>query len=106
MSSLTYIVVFGLDGEGRPRAACFPEHDAALAVKAARYLGYRSVQIGDPGLAEVLPRGNIFASRNAFVRRISRTIFEQLLSIASQTSRHAVDPGFLPTTQKMVRGNL
>jgi hypothetical protein len=106
MSSLTYIVVFGLDGEGRPRAACFPEHDATLAMKAARYLGYRSVQIGDPGLAEVLPRGNIFASRNAFVRRISRTIFEQLLAAASQTSRHAADAGFLPTTQKTVRGKL
>ena len=106
MSSLTYIVVFGLDGEGRPRAACFPEHDATLAMKAARYLGYRSVQIGDPGLAEVLPRGNIFATRNAFVRRINRTIFEQLLATASQTSRHAADPGFLPTTQKTVCGKL
>jgi len=106
MSSLTYIVVFGLDGEGRPRAACFPEHDAALAMKAARYLGYRSVKIGDPGLAEVLPRGNIFASRNAFVRRISRTIFEHLLATVSQTSRQAADAGFLPTTQKTVRGKL
>ena len=106
MSSLTYIVVFGLDGEGRPRAACFLEHDAALAMKAARYLGYRSIQIRDPGLAEVLPRGNIFASRNAFVRRISRTIFEQLLATASQTSRHAADAGLLPTTQKTVRGKL
>ena len=86
MTCITYVVVFGLDGEGRPRAACFPEHDAALAVKAARYLGYRSVQIADAGLAEVLPRGNVFASRNAFVRRINRATFETLLAAAGQAS--------------------
>ena len=38
MSAVTYVVVFGLDGEGRPRAACFAEHDAALAIKAARVI--------------------------------------------------------------------
>jgi len=86
MTCITYVVVFGLDGHGRPHAACFAEHDAALAIKAARYLGYRSVQIGDPGLAEVLPRGNVFASRNAFVRRISRVTFETLLAAAGQAS--------------------
>ena len=76
MSAVSYVVVFGLDGEGRPRAACFAEHDAALAIKAARYLGYRTVPIVDPGLAEVLPRGNVFAPRNVFARRISRAVFE------------------------------
>ena len=66
MTCITYVVVFGLDGNGRPHAACFAEHDAALAIKAARYLGYRSLQIADAGLAEVLPRGNVFASRIRF----------------------------------------
>jgi len=100
MRSLRYFVAFGLDEEGRPRAACFPEHEAALAIKAARYLGYRSVQIGDPAMAEVLPRGNIFATRKAFARRISRAIFEQLLSIASQTSRRADDKLYAGNTDK------
>ena len=100
MNTVTYFVVFGLDGEGRPRAACFAEHEAALAIKAARYLGYRSVHIVDPGLAEVLPRGNVFASRNAFVRRISRAIFEQLLALASQTSRRTADAGLQCQQQK------
>ena len=89
MTCITYVVVFGLDGNGRPHAACFAEHDAALAIKAAHYLGYRSVQIADAGLAEVLPRGNVFASRNAFVRRINRATFETLLAAAGQASRTA-----------------
>jgi hypothetical protein len=87
MTCITYVVVFGLDGNGRPQAACFAEHDAALAIKAAHYLGYRSVQIADAGLAEILPRGNVFASRNAFVRRISRVTFEKLLAAAGHASR-------------------
>jgi hypothetical protein len=93
MTCITYVVVFGLDGNGRPHAACFAEHDAALAIKAARYLGYRSVQIADAGLAEVLPRGNVFASRNAFVRRISRVTFEKLLAAADHASRRAASVG-------------
>ena len=92
MSAVSYVVVFGLDGEGRPRAACFAEHDAALAIKAARYLGYRTVPIVDPGLAEVLPRGNVFP-RNVFARRISRAVFEKLLLVASQTTRRTADAG-------------
>jgi len=87
MTCFTHVVVFGLDGNGRPHAACFAEHDAALAIKAARYLGYRSVQIADAGLAEILPRGNVFASRNAFVRRISRVTFEKLVAAAGHASR-------------------
>jgi hypothetical protein len=85
MTCITYVVVFGLDGNGRPQAACFVDHDAALAIKAARYLGYRSVQIADAGLAEILPRGNVFATRNAFVRRISRRTFDTLCAAEKPT---------------------
>ena len=89
MSPVSYVVVFGRDGEGRPRAACFAEHDAAMAIKAALYLGYRTVQILDPGLAEVLPRGNIFAPRNAFVRRVSRKSFDAVVAAAENAARPA-----------------
>ena len=85
MTCITHVVVFGLDGNGRPHAACFTEYDAALAIKAARYLGYRSIQIVDTGLAEVLPPGNVFASRNSFVRRISRRTFDTLCAAEKPT---------------------
>jgi hypothetical protein len=104
MSAVSYVVVFGLDGEGRPRAACFAEHDAALAIKAACYLGYRTVPIVDPGLAEVLPRGNVFAPRNVFARRISRAVFEKLLLVASQTTRRTADAGLCAVNTEKARG--
>ena len=87
MTDRSYVVVFGLDPEGRPRASRFTDRDATLAVKAARYLGYRSLRIADAGLAEMLPPGDVFARGDAFVRRVSRARVEQLCAAASHPAR-------------------
>jgi len=79
MTCITYVAVFGLDGNGRPHAACFAEHDAALAIKAAHALGYRTLQLPDAKLAHELRLGNVFGRGPAFVPRVSRARFERLL---------------------------
>ena len=87
MTDRGYVVVFGLDSEGRPRASRFTDRDAALAVKAARYLGYRSLRIADTRLAGMLPTGDVFARGDGFVRRVSRARFKQLCAAASHPAR-------------------
>ena len=72
------LVVFGLDPEGKPRAARFVEPDAALAVKAAVLLGYRAMRISDAEIIEALPDGNVFARGNGFIGRVSRSLFDKL----------------------------
>ena len=65
IETMPTLVVFGLDPEGRPRAARFAEPDAALAVKAASLLGYRAVHISDAEIFDALPDGNVFAAAAA-----------------------------------------
>src|SRR6266852_5600944 len=76
------LVVFGLDPEGRPRAARFAEPDAELAVKAASLLGYRAVGISDAQILEALPDGDVFTRGNGFIGRVSRPVFDKLTVLA------------------------
>ena len=78
------IVVFGLDPEGKPRAACFTEPDAELAIKAASLLGYRAVHISDAEILEALPDGNVFARGNGFIARVSPSVFDKLTAVAGK----------------------
>ena len=62
------LVVFGTDGEGKPRAARFGERDAKLATKAAALLGIRTAWITDEAgcaITQALPDGNVFARGTA-----------------------------------------
>jgi len=68
IETMPTLVVFGLDPEGKPRAAQFAEPDAELAVKAAALLGYRAVRISDAEILEGLPDGDVFARGNGFYR--------------------------------------
>jgi hypothetical protein len=75
------LVVFGIDGEGEPRASRFAERDAALATKAARLLGLRAVWITDEAgraIAEALSDGNVFAHGDGFIRLVRQSVFERL----------------------------
>jgi hypothetical protein len=75
------LVVFGTDGEGKPRASRFAERDTELAIKAAGLLGFRSAWIMDVAglaIAEALPNGNVFARGNGFVRLVRPSVFERL----------------------------
>ncbi len=78
MADTAYLVVFGFDPDGKPRAARFAEGNAELAIKAANLLGYRTVRLADAALAGALPEGNVFARGNGFVRRVSRSVFDKL----------------------------
>ena len=84
----SHLVVFGHDTDGNPRACRFPEADAAIAIKAAHTLGYRTLQLGDAELAQELPLGNVFARGAAFIRRTSRRRFERLVAAADDSAGH------------------
>jgi hypothetical protein len=78
------LVVLGIDGAGKTRASRFTERDAALAAKAAALLGFRSAWINDAAareIAESLPKGNVFAHGNGFVRLVQRSVFEKLSAV-------------------------
>src|SRR6266853_1238077 len=78
------LVVFGIDPEGKPRAARFAERDAELATKAAALLGFRLAWITDEAglaIAEALPNGNVFARGNGFVRLVRQSVFERLSAL-------------------------
>jgi hypothetical protein len=79
LDAVPTIVVFGLNPEGRPRAARFAEPDAELAIKAASRLGYRVVRISDAEILEALPAGNVFARGNGFIGRVSRSVLDSSL---------------------------
>jgi len=75
------LVVFGIDGEGKPRASRFADRDAVLVTKAATLLGFRAAWITDEAgraIAEGLPEGNVFARGNGFVRLVRQSAFDKL----------------------------
>jgi hypothetical protein len=88
-----YLVVFGHDAHGNPRASRFAEHEAGLAIKAAQSFGYRTLQLTDAGLAQRLVPGNVFARGEAFIRRVSRARFEQLAAVAKNAARRTDSAG-------------
>jgi hypothetical protein len=83
--STPILVVFGIDGEGKPRASRFAERDAELARKAATMLGFRTGWItyeGGRAIAERLPVGNVFGRGNGFVRLVRQSTFDKLSAAA------------------------
>jgi hypothetical protein len=75
------LVVFGIDREGKPRAARFGERDTELATKAAALLGFRTAWITDErgrAIAEALPTGNVFARGNGSSGSLPSTSFVRL----------------------------
>ena len=84
IETMPALVVFGLDPEGRPRAARFAEPDAELAIKAASLLGYRAVRISDAEIIEALQDGDVFARGNGFIGRVSRSVFDKLTPVAGE----------------------
>jgi hypothetical protein len=56
------VVLFGVDQNGKPKAARFPEAQARLAAKAAKQLDLRVLTVATPAVAELaatLPVGSI-----------------------------------------------
>ena len=96
IETMPTMVVFGLDPEGKPRAGCFAEPDAKLALKAAALLGYRALRISDAEILETLPDGNVFARGDGFIRRVRRPVFDKLTALAGEDQDG--DAGAAPET--------
>jgi hypothetical protein len=79
------IVLFGLDEEGKPRAARFPDDDPALISKAAQALGLR-VGIATKGphfeTVQKLPIGRIYATGNGSVPKVAQELYDQVIALA------------------------
>jgi Protein of unknown function (DUF3768) len=88
--TLSTLVVFGLDPEDKPRAGCFAEPDAALAIKAAPLLGYRVVWISDAEVLETLPEGSVFTRGDGFIARVNRSVFDKLTAVAGKDQNEAL----------------
>jgi hypothetical protein len=78
------IVLFGLDGQGRPLAATFAADQTALALKAATSLKLQTLKIEtaeQTDLAKQLPVGAILAAGRATVPLVSKALFDKLLAL-------------------------
>ena len=75
------IVLFGLDEEGKPRAARFPDDDPALISKAAQALGLRvgiATKTQHFEVVQKLPIGRLYATGKGFVPNIRPELYDQL----------------------------
>jgi hypothetical protein len=78
-------VLFGVDENGKPKAARFPENQANLATKAAGHLKLHVLPIVGPvvvDLAGRLPAGRIHANGRGFVPYIRRDLYAKLVAAA------------------------
>jgi hypothetical protein len=84
-NSVAPVVLFGVDEHGKPKAARFPEKQAALATKAAGQLKLQVLAITNPDIAELagrLPAGRVHANGRGFVPYIRRDLYTKLLAAA------------------------
>jgi hypothetical protein len=80
------VVVFGIDGHGKPKAARFGKDHAGLAIKAADQLQLRVLPGDHPRMAELfgrLPVGRVHASGRTFVPFVRRDVYDKLVAIAA-----------------------
>ena len=79
------VVLFGLDGRGKPKAARFGKNAASLAIKAASQLQLRTIAGDNPKIAEIaarLPVGRVHATGKAFVPFVRRDLYDKLIAAA------------------------
>ena len=89
------IVLFGLDEEGKPRAARFPDDDPALIAKAALALGLRVGIATEPhhfAVVHKLPIGRIHATGNGSVPKVAQDVYDQINALVGG------EPGIISTT--------
>jgi hypothetical protein len=84
-AALVPVVLFGVDQNGKPKAARFVEKHAQLATKAAEHLKLQILQVTAPAVAELasrVPVGRIHANGRGFVPYIRRDLYAKLLAAA------------------------
>ena len=87
-NSVAPVVLFGLDKNGKPKAARFADKHATLATKAAGPMDLHVLAITDPRIAEVaahLPAGRIHANGRGFVPFIRQDLYAKLVAAAGTT---------------------
>jgi hypothetical protein len=80
------VVLFGIDGHGKPKAARFGKHHAGRAFKAASQLQLQVLAGDDPRVAEIaarLPVGRIHAKGRTFIPFVRRDLYDKLTAIAA-----------------------
>jgi hypothetical protein len=83
------VVLFGLDENGKPRAARFNREHAVLATKAAELMGLTVYTVTSPALTEIarqLPVGRIHATGRGFVPNIRRDLYAKLIEASRPTT--------------------
>jgi hypothetical protein len=81
----TAVVLFGVDANGKPKAARFREAEAALVAKAAKQLHLRVLTSADPAIAALaaeLPAGRIHANGRGLVPTIRTGLYTKLVAVA------------------------
>jgi hypothetical protein len=79
------VVLFGVDANGKPKAARFREAEAALVAKAAKQLHLRVLTSADPAIAALaaeVPAGRIHANGRGFVPTIRSGLYTKLVAAA------------------------
>jgi hypothetical protein len=87
----TPLVLFGIDGRGKAKAARFGKEHAGLAMKAADQLQLQVLASNDPKIADIaarLPVGRVHATGRTFVPFIRRDLYDQLLAAAADGNLH------------------
>lgn len=74
------VVLFGLDENGKPRAAKFENEDEAVLSRLAQARGLRVgvVQGKHPSVIAKLPLGRVFATGNGSVGLVSKAVYDEL----------------------------
>jgi hypothetical protein len=79
------VVLFGVNGSGKPRAAYFGAKQVDLALKAANQLGLTVLRVVGPEQSEVaaqLPAGQIYASGRGVVPFVRKGLYAKLTQVA------------------------
>ncbi|MGY4368446.1 hypothetical protein ACVW1A_004511 [Bradyrhizobium sp. LB1.3] len=104
------LFVFGLDGDGKPRGARFPEFNEKI-VGAASQMNLAAVHPASPGVTEIamkLPVGRLYASGKAFVPPIRRDLLSKLRAAleAPDDESHVHQPAPAPSAEKAKEGGV
>jgi hypothetical protein len=89
------VVLFGIDGRGKPKAARFGKQHAGLAVKAATQLQLQILVANDRKIADLasrLPVGRVHATGRTFVPFVRRDLYDHLVLAAGNGATHADPP--------------
>src|SRR5579862_6459250 len=89
--ALAPVIVFGIDGHGKPKAARFGKDHASLAIKAADQLQLRVLAGDHPKVVDLfgrLPVGRVHATGRTFVPFVRRDLYDKLVAVAANGKSH------------------